>query len=264
MSKTQEIKFQKKRAGTIRNSKIVDFANKEKYRKRQLSPNIIRELLFLKLGNLKNKKILEIGCGDGENVVLYALLGAQIDALDISPHLLEIARKKTFINHVEKRITFYQTNLELFDFPKKNYDFIISYGVLHHTQFKKYFDKMIDTLKPTGQLILIEPIDLSPTFNKLLNLLFRSKSRQTSPGEKPLGKRDIDFIFSKMKICYQKRFNLIARLTRLIKGDNLPESSKTFTRLIVRFSYWIDNKLYQVYFLRKFFRVIFLTGKNEN
>lgn len=151
MSKAQEIKFQKKRARTIADNKMVSFSCLEKYKKRQLSPHIIRELLFLKLGNLKHKKIFEIGCGDGETVVLLALLGAQIDALDISSDLLKIATKRALVNHIEKQINFFQADLESFNFPNKNYDYIISYGVLHHTGFKIYFKKLLNALKPDGK-----------------------------------------------------------------------------------------------------------------
>src|ERR1700744_6167721 len=46
-----------------------------------------------KLGNLKGKKILDVGAGLGESSVYFALMGAEVYYNDISPQMGELAKK---------------------------------------------------------------------------------------------------------------------------------------------------------------------------
>ena len=49
---------------------------------------------FLKLvGNLKSKKVLDAGCGEGYNTRIFSRMGATMTGVDISPRLIEHARK---------------------------------------------------------------------------------------------------------------------------------------------------------------------------
>jgi 2-polyprenyl-3-methyl-5-hydroxy-6-metoxy-1,4-benzoquinol methylase len=106
------------------------------------------------------KKTLEIGCGTGLFTRIFAESGAQILAVDISPELIEIAKR--------------------FDFPKKNVDFravpfednslnndgpfdaVIGSSVLHHLEVKPALQRMFELLKPGGILTFAEPNMLNP------------------------------------------------------------------------------------------------------
>jgi ubiquinone/menaquinone biosynthesis C-methylase UbiE len=49
---------------------------------------------FLKLvGNLKGKTVLDVGCGEGYNMRIFARMGAVMTGVDISPKLIEYARR---------------------------------------------------------------------------------------------------------------------------------------------------------------------------
>ncbi len=49
---------------------------------------------FLKfMGDVKGKKVLDIGCGEGYNTRILARKGAQITGIDISPRMIEHARE---------------------------------------------------------------------------------------------------------------------------------------------------------------------------
>jgi len=48
---------------------------------------------FLKLvGNLKGKTVLDVGCGEGYNMRIFARMGANITGIDVSPRMNEHAR----------------------------------------------------------------------------------------------------------------------------------------------------------------------------
>lgn len=103
---------------------------------------------FADFSSMKGKKVLEIGCGIGTVAINFALAGADVTTVDLSEKSIEIAKKNAGAVGVRDKIQFFQGNAEkLSEFlPKKQYDLIFSFGVIHHTprpenvvqEFKKY------------------------------------------------------------------------------------------------------------------------------
>jgi SAM-dependent methyltransferase len=83
----------------------------------------------------RDKRVLEVGCGIGTTAVSFAQAGAQVTAVDISQHSLDLARQNAAVNNVTDRIRFALADVEhLADFVRAEpYDLIWSWGVLHHT-----------------------------------------------------------------------------------------------------------------------------------
>ncbi|HZJ71313.1 MAG TPA: methyltransferase domain-containing protein, partial [Planctomycetota bacterium] len=54
---------------------------------------------FRALGDLKGKRVLDLGCGAGETTVWLALQGAQVDGVDISPGMVEVTRGLAEVTH---------------------------------------------------------------------------------------------------------------------------------------------------------------------
>ena len=54
----------------------------------------MRETMLNTLGDVRGKRILDAGCGAGQMTHERALRGAEVVAVDISPSLVEIARKR--------------------------------------------------------------------------------------------------------------------------------------------------------------------------
>ena len=94
--------------------------------------------------DLRDKKVLEIGCGTGLITYNLAKIGAEVTAIDISEKSLEIAKRRTERFNVK----YYWGNAEKLSniIPIEPYDYICVFGVLHHTpnpgkiieQIKKY------------------------------------------------------------------------------------------------------------------------------
>lgn len=63
------------------------------------------ELLSILPADLSGARVLDAGCGAGQLAIELALRGAQVVAVDISPSLLEVARRRT-PEHLGQRIEY--------------------------------------------------------------------------------------------------------------------------------------------------------------
>ena len=91
------------------------------------SPTI--ERLLKKYGANEKSKILEIGCGEGQNAINLISLGFNIEASDVSPEAIRWCKERAKENKINDNHFFVmdilKNNLE------KQYDFIYSVAVLH-------------------------------------------------------------------------------------------------------------------------------------
>jgi len=103
-------------------------------------------------------QVLEIGCGTGYFTSELQKTNAQISAIDISPDLLEIAKKR--INH--KNVIFMLENGYEQSFPSECFDTIVGSSVLHHLDVDRALKEFYRVLKKTGSIYFTEPNMLNP------------------------------------------------------------------------------------------------------
>lgn len=255
-----EIKFQSQRSRSIVAPEKYPEKYLNKYRKKLLSRYIIRENVFIELGDVQNKKILDMGCGDGEISVLCALLGAEVFGYDISPDLIKIAKQRSKINSVNSKCHFEVADLERLSFQPEKYDFIISFGTLHHTKFDRYFNKVAVSLKDDGKFIIVEPVNLSPSFNNFIKNI-KVKKRKITSTERPLSREDVGYISSILHISKIRGYNLFARIARLLNGDNLTETGSMSVKTILKTAHFVDYFLFPIF--NRFYRVVFIVGEKK-
>lgn len=103
----------------------------------------------------KDKTILDLACGSGTLAILLGLEGYQIEGLDLSPTIIEIAKEKTKINHLT--IPYYVADMTNFKLDK-TYDvitcFFDSVNFLQSKEdVKKMFSSVYDHLNHGGLFI---------------------------------------------------------------------------------------------------------------
>ncbi|MFX1326208.1 MAG: class I SAM-dependent methyltransferase, partial [Promethearchaeota archaeon] len=82
------------------------------------------------LGTVKNKRILDIGCGIGSISFYLAQKGAQVTGIDLSANLIEYCKKEAKKRKLE--IQFKVMNAQIPDFEDESFDIIVGSRVVHH------------------------------------------------------------------------------------------------------------------------------------
>lgn len=77
------------------------------------------------------KRLLEIGCGMGTDLLQFARGGAQVTGVDLTPRSIEISRHH--LKLYDQSGDFAITDAEVLPFADESFDVVYSNGVLHHT-----------------------------------------------------------------------------------------------------------------------------------
>jgi ubiquinone/menaquinone biosynthesis C-methylase UbiE len=103
---------------------------------------------------IKNKDILDAGCGSGRHTVASAYLGAKkVVGIDISKEQVKLNNKN--FKHI-KNIIFKQSSTDQIGYKSNHFDYVISSGVIHHTKdFEKSLDEIIRVCKKNGKIFLL-------------------------------------------------------------------------------------------------------------
>jgi ubiquinone/menaquinone biosynthesis C-methylase UbiE len=102
----------------------------------------------------RGKKVLEIGCGNGADGVMFAQAGAIYTGVDLTEAAVEATR--IHFRLLGLNGTFHNDDAEHLSFPSENFDFVYSHGVLHHTAHpERAFAEVYRVLRPGGKAILM-------------------------------------------------------------------------------------------------------------
>jgi len=139
-----------------------------------------------RMGPLSGKKLLDIGAGLGESSVYFALQGAQVTTVDISPQMVEMALRLGRKHGVElEGVVSGAEDLNLSD---ASYDMIYVANTIHHVYDRaSLFEQMRRALKPGGMFISYDPI----AYNPLINVYRRMATAVRTPDESPLTVADL-------------------------------------------------------------------------
>lgn len=112
-----------------------------------------RDVFYNILGkNIKNKKLLDLACGDGRDLQYYSNLGAVIYGLDSSSDLVKVAKR----NNTKFKDNIVLGDFENIKFPKNKFDIVTTkYGVQTSRNIEKIFNEAYRVLKPGGEFIVL-------------------------------------------------------------------------------------------------------------
>lgn len=106
------------------------------------------------VGNIKGKKILDVGCGGGILTESLVLSGAMVTGIDVSKNAINIAKAHCSI--LSNKPTYYQSSIELFSKQIQNdkFDVVTCMEILEHSSNPiNIINNCFDLLKDGGFLI---------------------------------------------------------------------------------------------------------------
>lgn len=104
--------------------------------------------LQLLIPDLTGARVLDLGCGYGWHSKYAADHGAaSVVAIDLSEKMISHAKQ----NNSDDKITYKAMGLDLYEYPRNTFDFVISNLVLHYiSDLDAIFKNVYDTLKKDG------------------------------------------------------------------------------------------------------------------
>ncbi len=108
---------------------------------------------FINFGAYVGKKVLEVGVGQGTDLVQFAKGGAEVSGIDITQRHLELAARNFAVRHMHAKLAY--ATAAAIPFESDFFDVVYSFGVLHHTNNTvRCLSECHRVLKPGGELIL--------------------------------------------------------------------------------------------------------------
>jgi len=156
--------------------------------------------MIVEMGDLKGKKILDLGTGLGEAAVYFALQGAEVVATDISGKMLELA--KELAKSKGTNIKTVKATSDKINLPDKSFDIIYTANLLHHVEIEPTIKEAKRLLKDNGRFFSWDPLAYNPLIN-----IYRKKAMQVRTlDEHPLTINDVKLIKSHFKNTKIKTF----------------------------------------------------------
>jgi 2-polyprenyl-3-methyl-5-hydroxy-6-metoxy-1,4-benzoquinol methylase len=137
------------------------------------------ELVARAAGLGPGSKVLEVGCGTGLFTEMFARTGAAVLAVDISPELLEVARRRGL---PAPRVRFLAKRFEDCEVDGP-FDAVVGSSVLHHLEVGPSLRKIYRLLRPGGTLSFAEPNMLNPQICVQKNVPWVKRLLGDSPDE---------------------------------------------------------------------------------
>ena len=102
-----------------------------------------------KFSTFSGKKVLDLGCGSGVLSVVLAKNGADVTAADLTENATKMTQRNAMLQNLNIKVV--RTDAENLAFANKSFDYVLSWGVLHHTEnTEKAFNEVSRTLKHNG------------------------------------------------------------------------------------------------------------------
>lgn len=189
-----------------------------------------------KLGDLKGKKVLDVGCGLGEASVFFAMRGAEVTAVDLSEQMLQFTKRLATRNCVTLRT--HKASAESLNLPvAEKFDIIYVGNLFHHVEIEPTIQLLSRHLKSDGVLTSWDPL----AYNPLINCYRRMATDVRTPDEHPLKCKDLNLFknnFEHVEFQYYWFFTLIIFIIMyLFKGQN-PNKVRYWKKVVDDSNYW--------------------------
>jgi 2-polyprenyl-3-methyl-5-hydroxy-6-metoxy-1,4-benzoquinol methylase len=248
----EEARFFDERAADLDDASLrIDPLALQRYSRELLRKRFNKEFRLHLLRPLEGKTLLDIGCGDGLNTVMFAKMGARVTGVDISPGAIDAARRRAELNGVSERVTLVCAPAETADLPADAFDVVWGDAILHHVleDLELVLRNLARVCKPSGLMLFAEPVNQA-------NFLRRARAlipvhTDATPDERPLIKREIDLLDQHMLNLRVRAYSLFGRLDRFILVNYNYEHSSWARRALLNAVCAVDYALLSLPLLKR-------------
>ncbi|UCC20463.1 MAG: class I SAM-dependent methyltransferase [Promethearchaeota archaeon] len=207
------------------------------------------------LGNVKGKKVLDVGCGRGRLSFYLAQNGANVVGIDLSKNFIDFCNKKLKKSNLQ--IDFKVMNAQIPDFEDNMFDIIVGSRIIHHLpDIELFFRECKRLLKKKGFITFIEPLKRNPIVE--MNRRHLNPKGRTIH-EHPLLISDIMKVKKMFGNIKHSEYYIISPMAMIFK--NLFRSPRLF-RILYKILQLLEGPLYKIKFLRQYcWQTIFRSTK---
>lgn len=184
------------------------------YRLKERFPHVSKSLTmqrceqdFSQLTHVKNgQRMLEIGCGFGDQCLVGLRQGGQVCGIDISERFIETACSRARdAGFSSASWEFRVMDAHHLEYESNTFDFVFGKGILHHLDLVRSVAEVHRVLKNGGFGVFLEPLADNP----LLKLFRRLTPKARTVDEQPLRRSDLDLLTAKYTMS-MRYYGLVA------------------------------------------------------
>jgi ubiquinone/menaquinone biosynthesis C-methylase UbiE len=185
--------------------------------------------LLEEMGDLKGKKVLELGSGAGEGAVYFAIQGAQVTATDLSEGMLKVVDQLARRFRVSVK-TVASSADDLSQFDDNSFDIVYAANLLHHVDIMSTLTEVKRVLKSGGLACFWDPLAYNPVIN-----VYRSMATEVrTPDEHPItisDVRDMNRLFDTTRFHHSWLTGLLVFL-KLYLIDKINPNEQRYWKII--------------------------------
>lgn len=199
---------------------------------------------YLLTCDLRDRQVLVIGCGFGDDALRIAKLGARVSAFDLSPDSLQIARELAV--REDLTIDFQEMPAETMLYADSSFDYIVARDILHHVDIPLVMKEIHRVARPDAIFVVDEIYSHSITdkvrhsalvekiiYPHMRRFIYGPEKPYITEDERKLNEQDLKVITTPLrKAEFFRHFNFI--VTRLVPDriDTLAKLDQLLLRLL--------------------------------
>ncbi|MFL5327414.1 MAG: class I SAM-dependent methyltransferase [Gemmataceae bacterium] len=161
-----------------------------------------------RLGDVRGKRVLDLGCGHGMAAVVLARRGARVTACDLSPGYVTEAQQRAAANGVS--IRFNTADAEHLPYADHSFNAVWGHAILHHLDVPTAARELRRVLKPSGVAVFCEPWAGNPLLRAARRWLTHT------PDEQPLSRAQVAQLREVFGEVSVQGWQLVSMLRRVV------------------------------------------------
>ncbi|NOT07132.1 MAG: class I SAM-dependent methyltransferase [Gemmatimonadales bacterium] len=125
-----------------------------------------------RLGDLRGKRVFDVGCGSGWLSIILAKRGALVDGMDISPEAVRTAELRSARNGVGDQCRFRAGSCYELPYEDGRFEVVAGQSILHHVGDKaRAAAELFRVMRPSAHAVFHEPFGNSLMMERLRRLV---------------------------------------------------------------------------------------------